>query len=307
MKALIVGDLHLWDRQIESRVDTYPETCLDKLLQIVKIIQKEKPDCVIQLGDFFHHRVYSNEFKASVNSLIKLSGIPWQCLAGNHLLLYKQLDSVYKSDLGPMIKGAVVSYCGNSYTLREGLIGIESYATLLSETWAGANIIVLHHFINIDESSFHYKFDKDLSFTTTQIREKFPNARWIFAGHDHNTYPTMEVDGFKIVRPGSVMRTSSAKENLSRQVQVALVNFETEAVEYIPLKVSDYSKVFKTEKKFIMKEVAEEVDSFVSDIETVQVSAKEDITEYIESLLAPVDKDTQDEVRSRLRGKGVLA
>ena len=59
-------------------------------------------------------------------------------------------------------------------------------------------------------------------------------------------------------------------------------------------------------KKEINKGIVSEVDSFVEDIESIWVKSSDDVTEYVEKLLEPIEKETKDEIRSRLREKGVL-
>jgi DNA repair exonuclease SbcCD nuclease subunit len=53
MKVIIVGDLHLSHQQPISRLDSYIETCIYDLKEVLRVSKEQNVDSVLFLGDIF--------------------------------------------------------------------------------------------------------------------------------------------------------------------------------------------------------------------------------------------------------------
>jgi len=81
-----LGDPHLSDRQISTRVDDTTETCLEKFEWVLNFAKKNGAD-IICTGDVFTHTLFNNRtryrLKKAFQDFIWNGGTFFSC-AGNH-------------------------------------------------------------------------------------------------------------------------------------------------------------------------------------------------------------------------------
>ena len=129
-KALIFGDPHLSSRNISSRKDDYPETCLEKLTFIMKTAITNKVNCVIMPGDLYHHKeesMISRALDASIFTFIETLAkyhIDFIGVPGNHDMLFHNPD-ISKRPIGILHRANPTFYLVNEepkiYEVKNGL------------------------------------------------------------------------------------------------------------------------------------------------------------------------------------------
>ena len=86
MKILVLGDLHIHNHQAMGGtvVNGLNARCRDLLRSIRTVIEDNKPDAIVQLGDFFDTAKPIPAVYTAAFELIATTNVPWYILAGNH-------------------------------------------------------------------------------------------------------------------------------------------------------------------------------------------------------------------------------
>ena len=72
MQILIVGDQHVADHPMVSRIDDYKEAILAKLAKVADYAIQYEVDAVVLTGDMFHLKAPSRSSHSLVNRLIQV-------------------------------------------------------------------------------------------------------------------------------------------------------------------------------------------------------------------------------------------
>ncbi len=318
MKIIVVGDPHFWDRDISSRCDNYQDTSINKLKQVVEYQKRYQVDCVIFLGDFFHAPLTSKEYLNELVLELKKFQCPLYTLVGNHRgdQSYKDWRSFEKKDLGTLVFTGVLNILLAYESSNGSIVGMSAYETLYdvlfemnryTETTKpikneAIHILACHHFIKGSGSSF----EDDLILDVSEVKQTFPNLKYILAGHDHAKYDTKIIDGVKIIRPGSLMRTSSAGDQ-DRNICVAYLDTDMDIVEYLPISSLAYKSLFvnKDHKKDIQdKMMIDQIVSNFSNGDNLDTIMAEDLLK--ESVEQIDNLEIRDYIKSILRSMGVI-
>jgi len=324
-KILFIGDLHLSDRQISTRVDDTTETCLEKLQWILHFAERSSAD-ILHTGDMFTHTLYSNKTRFQIKQMLrefKTSGLNlWTC-SGNHTGDIEDRDpnSVIHRELGQFCFDGYVNFLGSfngefykdypvfssspqfqdSFLIR----GYSAYSELNTEHAEFVQGIVCHHWI-MDA------FGDSLVVYPDDMRKVFPNLKFIVAGHDHAFHePYYSRDGVYVVRPGSVMRTDAGKSS-DRIPGVYLytpspyMGGGNDRWDYIPIDCArPYNEVFYSEKKQVNADSASAIDRFVRQMQDCSGSVM-DINTAIKDLLFSLPVTDQEIIKRDLSANGFL-
>ena len=85
-KILILGDTHIHNHQamggpVSNGIN---QRCMDIVRSILTVVAREKPDAIVQLGDFFDVAKPAPAVIDLAMQMIKQAKVPWYILAGNH-------------------------------------------------------------------------------------------------------------------------------------------------------------------------------------------------------------------------------
>jgi len=313
-KIVFVGDLHLSDRQISTRVDDTTETCLEKFEWILNYATSINAN-IIHTGDMFSHTLFNNStrywIKNALRKFHRAGNVFWS-ISGNHSgdVDGRDPNSVLFRELGQFCYDEYVHFLGlfdtvfTDYEIEDGLIrGYSAYSDL--NTFDADKVIglVCHHWI-MDA------FGDSLVVYPDEMNKVFPNLRFIVAGHDHAYHePYYSRDGVWVVRPGSVMRTDSGKSSdriPSVEVFTLGEGLTNDSWEKVPIACArPYSEVFYAEKKQVDVGSANALSRFVRQMQD-HSGAVMDINEAVKSQLSLVPVGDQDMVRADLVTQGFI-
>jgi len=324
-KILFIGDLHLSDRQIATRVDDTTETCLEKLQWILNFAERHSAD-IIHTGDMFTHTLYSNKTRLRIKKMLKefRSGTGlrfWSC-SGNHSGDVEDRDpnSVIYRELGQFCFDGYVNFLGKSgdfglgdyahfftgFSTKGFLIrGYSAYSELNTEYPEEVQGLVCHHWI-MDA------FGDSLVVYPDDMKKIFPNLRFIVAGHDHAYHESYySRDGVFVVRPGSVMRTDSGKSSDRIPGVVLYTPSPYEGVsndrwEYIPIGCArPYNEVFYSEKKQVDADSVNALTRFINQMQTCSDSVM-DLSHQVKILLSTVPAGDLEMIKADLAANGFV-
>lgn len=307
MKILFTGDLHLSDRQIKTRIDNSREVSLEKLKWVLDFAVSQQCKAVVFPGDNFSTPVLSKMYLFDLKNLLRSyhDKLNILIITGNHTgdisdanyhtFKHKDSGQLVLDGYWNLLEDFVI---GDNKVLR----GYSAYQTLDESNPETVVGLVCHHFVGD-------AFNDKLVVYPDKLKEKFPNLEFLVAGHDHGEYPiSTSVKGVQVVRPGSLMRVSSATQN-RRIPKVALLGIEGGqfSFQYYPVTVAKpFEQCFAEEVKEIETDFKNSLQSFMRSVQA-EVSVKSGIHEIIESKLSTVKEPALKElIRTDLNNNGFM-
>lgn len=261
-RALYFTDLHLWDRDISTRIDRSSEAVLAKLDFLVESANLADCGLMISGGDLFQDKIDSDEYRARIITILRKYKGKFYSLIGNHDILWRSFETYYKRGMGVLEAAGLAEVLDTQLLASHGVLGISAFAEVaVPEGQAEqVRIVFAHHFIN-------HGFDR-LVLEIPVLKQTFPNTSYVFTGHDHSEYPTVTQDGVRIIRPGGAMRVSSALENVRRAPKALVLDFVDGGVKTQDLLIPciQAKDAFNLEAKVIAKEAEQQLDSFLGEL-----------------------------------------
>lgn len=299
-KFIFTGDWHLSSIGIKTRIDNYSFTCLDKLNQLVDLAKEQTANSIICPGDIFHANNISAQFFADLFDILDNAlslGITFYLNVGNHDVSNAvthtwKVRQLRQLSVHPAIK--VISGVTDINGVSFGFYNAYSDLPL-----GNYDVCVSHHFC-IDS------FNDELVLYPSALKETVPSCKLLLAGHDHSEYPIYEDSGITVVRPGSLLRTSSAEHN-NRTPAVYIWDsdkgYSQEAFTKYPLRALPYNDIFLTNLKQAEKETDSAIDKFISRI-TTGVTCKVNVTDVIKAQLELLNNEDQQLIKQDLIANG---
>lgn len=291
---MFVGDVHASSRNFSTRTDKSSETTLVKLEYLLEQADKTG-SALVFTGDFLDNNQNSREYLLALIRLFKKYKCPKFSIIGNHECRGDDFSSAAYSQLQFLFESEALTYFDSN--LRDiqtdygNIRGYSAYTKLSTDNAESVIGIVCHHFL-IDS------FNDTLVVYPDKLKEIFPNLKFIVAGHDHAYYPiTYSNSGVAIVRPGSLTRISSGKENNRKPcyAQVELTDEPLLQFVYKEVPAAKYSELFSLNVKDMKKEATSAVDSFILDMRR-QIKIGVDLSSIFRARLAEV----QDEASRKI-------
>jgi 2',3'-cyclic-nucleotide 2'-phosphodiesterase (5'-nucleotidase family) len=296
-------DLHAFDRDITTRNDSSSRTALNKLRFIIKTAQKDS--LLVSGGDLFSDRVDSQEYLAELVTICQ-GHDNFVSVIGNHDVVHRTYDGFRRRNIAVLKAANCIEILRTQHLDAYGILGYSAYdeqviSELSPEQRLRVRALFAHH-------SIQYGTDR-LVLRVAEVKQLLPNLKYIFSGHDHTQYPTVEIEGVSIVRPGSVLRTTTALENVTRAPAIARVSFDQDwdnvKVEFVTVPHAPAAEVFNLDTKAVNKSVEAQLEDFV---QTLASSASSDTTESSSDLEAYIlaraqavgDPDLYDYIRQDL-------
>lgn len=237
MKVAFVGDIHCSDSGPRSRVDNYLETVMRKIIQVARENNK-----IVFLGDFLEKKVLSTEnYVVFIKFFKKMQerGREFYLIPGNHDLYYGQEESIARTGLGVFLVAGVIKIIEKEEW--EGfLVERIKLGGGISKTSRENSILLGHCYLDNPYGG------KEQGITKGQVEEG--GYKYVILGHEHEKKEPEKVGKSLVLRPGSLLRTSSHEYNLRRTpgyYQFTLLN-GVEEYSYKEIEVEDIAKVFNS-------------------------------------------------------------
>ncbi|HEC66445.1 MAG TPA: hypothetical protein ENI23_14255 [bacterium] len=221
-RILFIGDQHIYHSSPASRKDDYPSVVFEKIAQISRLCVELEIDVCVFSGDMFTAKAIPVTYMIRViGSFSALRAYAkktkFYTLVGNHDLYNYDLSTLERTPLGLMIYAGVIEQLVGTTDFN----GVELIAGSCNEPLIKAtnpeNIFFGHYFYGNQWNDKLCLLDDDI------IRLGY---KVVCLGHDHALYDDIKHPrGFTVLRPGSLMRGSSHRYNLEREVFVQLVEF----------------------------------------------------------------------------------
>lgn len=269
-RAVYFTDLHLWNRDISSRLDQSSRTALAKLRFVCQYALGQGLDQIISGGDITADTIDSDEYKGEILDAIISCKVPFVTGVGNHDVSYRQFANFKYRAVNIFHASKVAPILTTQFLESRGILGINAYDESIVDRLTEAErqkvtVIFAHHYINSGPDR--------LVLDVKALKEKLPNLFAIFTGHDHQEYPEVVSHGVYIYRPGGALRVSSAKENVERVPKFMVLTFEGSnlvRVEPVPFLAAPASEVFNLGAKQVIKSSEQEFDEFVENVQNAR-------------------------------------
>jgi len=252
MKLLFCSDFHLRSTNPISRLDDFQQLQIDTLKFIAKVAI-ENNATIINAGDIFHKSKEEN-MQSLINQVYEIfKDIDIYFIAGNHDLLYKQIENFDKCNIGLLDK---FDNWKHIQELSDPFIRFFDFgAEIIDKDYEEyLSICVLHKYCEKDNLP-DYIND---GITAKLLLEKYGYDVFV-VGDNHKSF-IYEKDGRFVFNTGCC-----ARQNLNeKDYQPSIILFDTETKKYEKILLPDQNKnVFKEENLTEQIKRESRIDSFI--------------------------------------------
>lgn len=283
MKLLYFGDVHIRGTNPRNRTDDYKEALKAKLREIFKLAEYNGVKALICAGDIFDRPEVTNGVLLEFAEVFKESPVPIYTTAGNHDIFGYNLDTYGRTSLRILElivpQFHVINDPMSNLILEEGdqkvalsfqpfdhHIDRDGYGYSPGSPVKEAFKIHTAHGMLLDH-------DPKIFDRYTYVKTVKTEADLVLCGHEHLGFGIYErSDGKTFLNCGAICRVAANEDEISRKVQVALIevkNNQLESLELIELRsakpgdqVLDRSKIEAEHKRqYAMEEFAALIQS----------------------------------------------
>lgn len=258
MKYILTADNHFQYNQPICRIDDFISAQIEKL-QFLREIRDDHNAIILNAGDLTHKsRVVKQElFSMLLTHLPVMYGV-----AGNHDLMYHNLQYLMNSAIGVVISAGLYKYISKEQPVQieNDIIYGFSYGQHIEKPQKiGTNktIAIWHNMIYENNNDFtfgdgHYAKD---------ILKKFPEYDYILTGDNHKTF-LVEHNNRYLINPGSLTRDDAAQ--IDHRPCVWLLDSTNNTIDpiYIPIR----ENVISTAHLDIKKDRDARLEAFVETV-----------------------------------------
>lgn len=314
----ILGDFHFNYKSPISRIDDYPNTCLEKLDTLLEIcINRDYKDIVV-LGDFFNKPSQPIEYLYKVITKLdnfKKNNINVYSIYGNHDLIFDKLDRAPKTSLGLLFKTGFIKELQkeqlqsiSGYTIN--LYGYH-YPQIITpvralENTGDVNICCCHRYYNYSYSN--------TSLTKNNIIDLDYDI--YCTGHEHQPYELTKVNNKLVIRPGRFMRGSSDNYNIEdTSVYMDVIQFmgtkEKPSIQVIreviptksPNEIFSTKALTKDNSDKVLSSLSEKVTSLLDKMDFKGSTNNLDVYQILDEL--EVDSKIKNRIETYLQAEGI--
>lgn len=317
MKILFFTDTHIRGFNIKSRKDNFLETLKLKFDEVFNLAEENKVDYILHGGDFFDKPDVSVSIVSEFAELLNKCKIPIYTICGNHDVFGHNPDTMHRSMIGLLnsvdilnileegdIKfleknGIRVQLTGQPYTYDiDEERNISKYIVDQVEDKVDYSIHMVHGML-LDKP-----FIKEVPHTLIEDVAKKTKASITFSGHYHTGFGVKNIDDKYFINPGSLIRMSSAYEEVKRKPKVILLELtEKIDIKEIPLKTALPGKeVFKEDSIVSDRNKEEQLYEFKQSIESSVNFDKLDINDILLEIAITenIDESIKEEALKRI-------
>jgi DNA repair protein SbcD/Mre11 len=254
MNLLFISDVHIRGTNPVSRIDNFQNVQI-RTLEFIAEIAKENNTSIVCTGDFFDSAKEENmqEWLNSVYDIFK--GVDFYFIAGNHELLYHNIENFNKSNLSLISKFNNFHFLKN-LMLEDILIKGFSFNVKIDD-FANCHkklkIMVLHRYCEPESLPIYI----ENGITAEYLIDNY-NADIYVVGDNHKSF--MYKKNNKIV----FNIGCSTRQNLNeKDYKPSCILFNTETKEYKQIFLPDYQVNVFREELIIKDDRNDRIDSFV--------------------------------------------
>jgi exonuclease SbcD len=225
MRFIFVGDPHARGTNPRNRKDEYKPALIAKLREVFQLATDRSVDALLLAGDFFDLPDVANSVLNEFADVLSESPVPIYTTAGNHDIpgynIVPKLHII--NDPGKPVFFGRHDEVVITFTPYSGKIDHDGYG--YSPEYVGPDgykpyRIHVAHGMLLDHSPPFDRF--------TLVQEVKTSAHMVLTGHDHTGYGIYRRgDGVTFCNPGSLTRLSASESEISRTIQVALIEVQT--------------------------------------------------------------------------------
>lgn len=283
-KIMFIGDIHFSNNKPISRVgdsEEYKKLVLNKLLYCLNYSIENKVRICIILGDVFNTSVGTDPQYVTecykVFKKFKAANIVLYSIIGNHDMYYQQDNEFNRTTLYQCFVTELLRHLDEinigSVTIK-GIDYNKDYIPIsnlkLTNTY---NICVAHSFYENE------RFGGTGNSNLTDIKCLDLGYNAYVLGHDHSLYDILDKGKYKVVRPGSLTRSTSKTCNIYRKVVVAIFDTDTLFWDYIEVPTIPGTDAFRDDV-ILSKQEDLNLDDILLNLE---YSSNNNIYDFIDS------------------------
>lgn len=317
MKILVLTDTHIRGTTPQNRLDDFPVTLKNKLLEVKKIIEQKEVDFVLHGGDLFDRPDTAPSVVRDFIQILREFKAPIYTVAGNHDLYGHNPATLPRTMLGVLDVSGIVSVIPVD---QDQIIELDKVKLQLSgssyhydldnsekpEAYLLQKQDDVDYAINIIHGMLLPRpFPIDLNYTLIDnIKET--EAEITITGHYHTGFGIKELTSNKYcLNPGSLVRIGAYPSELERTPQVAIIELTQEN---IGIKLHSLETAQSGEKVLDRSEIElneyreKKLAGFVQDIESSGEFNFLEIEEILDELAENqnLDKEIKDKARERI-------
>jgi DNA repair exonuclease SbcCD nuclease subunit len=295
-------DVHAADKGPASWKADYASEIDSSLEQIGEIARAHQAVAVLDGGDFIHVKSPSKTSHGLVARVARIHSrypCPTFAVAGNHDMVYNNIDTLERQPLGVLFDAGVFRQLQEEVFKVNGtqvrVVGVP-YASdlklgqlraLKKKPGDDHLFAVVHALAGKDPPDHADDFFNEPVFRYRDLVFDDGPSVWMF-GHWHKDQGIEHIDGRWFVNQGAVSRGALVRENLERTPKVAVLIADGPdlRIESVPLQVAPASEVFDIARKERRDRESEVIERFVRRLEE---NTKFDLSVSIEETLTTLD------------------
>lgn len=314
MRFLFFTDDHKRGTTPANRKDHFPVTLAGKLREVVEIARTREVDFVLHGGDFFDVPTPALSVCADFLQIYQDFPIPVYVISGNHDVFGQNQETLPRTMLGFVVRLGIVHLIGRDpvYLEKNGIC------------------------IQLTGQGFHFDIDrrdpredyvvqkKDCNYAIHLVhgmlldRVYFPGpcytlieqiweteADFTLVGHNHLGFPDTERNGKFFLNPGALARLSNHPYELTRPIQVILLDFSGSRPTYEKIQLRSAPPGEEVLDRSRLEEATfreQRLASYLAEVKTAGTYQRTDIRVLIEEIaqVEKIDKKVREETLRRI-------
>lgn len=326
MKLVFITDTHGMASNPGSRLDSFPEAILKKMDYVVAYAKQIGAEAILHGGDWLHTPDVSESFIREFCNILRNSEVPIYGILGNHDIYGYNPETFKRTALGVgEVMGAFTRlYIDKPIYLEDSdvtvrLTGRDSYADLDKGTgWdkikdyapdmpEGERTDCVH--VHIVHGMLVEREWSQVACTTIDELTNVGAAHITLTGHEHTGFGVIKRGKNIFCNPGSLARVTAGTGDVRKDVRMAVItvnsvdDYDIELVN-LPCEVArPSSEVLDHEKLMLEKDRKNRLNSFISDVNVIQVNKEFNIHQTLNLLCEQeqADREVLEECRKQLQ------
>lgn len=243
MKILVLTDTHIRGTTPQNRLDEFPVTLKEKLLEVKEIIKQKEVDFILHGGDLFDRPDTAPSVVSDFIQILRDFEVPIYIVAGNHDLYGHNPTTLPRTMLGLLNASGIVEVLNlreekiiESCGIRLQLQGCPYYYDLDSGDQPDKYLLEKRSDVDYAVNLIHgfllpQPLGIDLDHTLIDDIQA-TEADITIVGHYHTGFGVEEMDDQKYcLNPGSLVRVGAYTSELNRIPQVALIELTDDKID----------------------------------------------------------------------------
>jgi len=287
MKFIFATDLHIMGSSPSSRKDDYTEALSRKIEEVFLIADEKQVDFILLGGDLFETYNVSTSVIRQTLGWFKNKSIPIFSILGNHDLYGHTLKTFNRSAMSILDITDFVQIL--DVDSQKSLRGIHYYNGLegdlckynepseeMQEHLQGEEFIWVIHGMISNTGLPH--ISRNITIEDVRVG---PKTKLVLTGDYHAGFPVVtREDGVIFANPGALSRRTMGKENLYREIQIAVIDYDPEDfnvdidINYVSLKsAAPPEEIFDLQEINETKVRKREIFSYIEKLKNLEIES----------------------------------